>query len=100
MSRCVLNLHLCCHLPQINGSCEVRRSQCTQQPDCQHEPLAPETVGTTAVVLAVTAEHLVVANAGDSRAVLSRGGQAVALSKDHKVTAPWPRVRFGEVNLQ
>lgn len=70
---------------QISGNCEIRRSGCSQQPDCQHEPMAAETVGTTAVVLAVTAAHLVVANAGDSRAVLARAGQAVPLSKDHKV---------------
>ena len=73
-------------LSQISGHCEVRRSNCSQQPDCRHEPLAAETVGTTAVVMAVTAGHLVVANAGDSRAVLSRGGQAVPLSIDHKVS--------------
>jgi len=40
--------------------------------------------GCTAVVCCVTKEHIVVANAGDSRAVLCRGGRAVALSEDHK----------------
>ncbi|KAK3006678.1 hypothetical protein RJ639_016946 [Escallonia herrerae] len=41
-------------------------------------------VGSTAVVAVVGAEVVVVANCGDSRAVLSRGGVAVALSSDHK----------------
>eukprot|EP01103_Thecamoeba_quadrilineata_P008562 TRINITY_DN1829_c0_g1_i1.p1 TRINITY_DN1829_c0_g1~~TRINITY_DN1829_c0_g1_i1.p1 ORF type:complete len:513 (-),score=93.01 TRINITY_DN1829_c0_g1_i1:4-1542(-) len=40
--------------------------------------------GTTALVLLVTKNQLIVANAGDSRAVLSRGGKAVDLSKDHR----------------
>ncbi|KAK2983671.1 hypothetical protein RJ640_023205 [Escallonia rubra] len=43
-------------------------------------------VGSTAVVAVVGAEVVVVANCGDSRAVLSRGGVAVALSSDHKFT--------------
>eukprot|EP00249_Psilotum_nudum_P022549 c28559_g1_i3 orf=1153-2712(-) len=48
------------------------------------EPTAPETVGSTAVVAVIGACHIIVANCGDSRAVLSRGGRAVALSVDHK----------------
>ncbi|KAB2598797.1 protein phosphatase 2C 51 [Pyrus ussuriensis x Pyrus communis] len=45
---------------------------------------AARTVGATAVVALVTEEQVVVANCGDSRAVLSRGGVALALSNDHK----------------
>eukprot|EP00252_Welwitschia_mirabilis_P002988 TRINITY_DN12_c0_g1_i1.p1 TRINITY_DN12_c0_g1~~TRINITY_DN12_c0_g1_i1.p1 ORF type:complete len:595 (+),score=109.02 TRINITY_DN12_c0_g1_i1:1003-2787(+) len=41
-------------------------------------------VGTTAVVAVVGACQIIVANCGDSRAVLSRGGNAIALSVDHK----------------
>lgn len=48
------------------------------------EPLAPETVGSTAVVAVVGSCQIIIANCGDSRAVLSRGGQAIALSVDHK----------------
>lgn len=44
-----------------------------------------EMVGSTAVVAVVGKEELVVANCGDSRAVLSRGGVVVPLSVDHKV---------------
>ncbi|KAG2483038.1 hypothetical protein HYH03_018067 [Edaphochlamys debaryana] len=43
-------------------------------------------VGTTAVVSLVTARHLWVGNCGDSRALLCREGEAVALSLDHKAT--------------
>ncbi|KAF8380071.1 hypothetical protein HHK36_027541 [Tetracentron sinense] len=45
-------------------------------------------IGSTAVVALVGKEELVVANCGDSRAVLYRGGAAVPLSHDHKVTFP------------
>jgi protein phosphatase 2C len=46
---------------------------------------AGHTVGSTAVVAVVGPRHIVVANCGDSRAVLSRGGVPVPLSSDHKV---------------
>lgn len=48
------------------------------------EPLAPETVGSTAVVALVCSSHIIVANCGDSRAVLCRGKEPMALSVDHK----------------
>jgi protein phosphatase 1G len=40
--------------------------------------------GCTAVVAVKYGNELFVANAGDSRGVLCRGGEAVALSEDHK----------------
>ncbi|KAM3736399.1 hypothetical protein ACB098_10G160900 [Castanea mollissima] len=40
--------------------------------------------GSTAVVALLTPDHIVVANCGDSRAVLCRGGVAIPLSEDHK----------------
>ncbi|XP_042048188.1 protein phosphatase 2C 16-like [Salvia splendens] len=52
--------------------------------NCASEPLAPETVGSTAVVAVVCSSHIIVANCGDSRAVLYRGKEAIALSVDHK----------------
>lgn len=50
----------------------------------QSEPVAPDTVGSTAVVSVICSSHIIVANCGDSRAVLCRGKQAVPLSVDHK----------------
>lgn len=50
------------------------------------EPVAPETVGSTAVVAVVCSSHIIVANSGDSRAVLYRGKEPVPLSVDHKVS--------------
>ncbi|XP_057776216.1 protein phosphatase 2C 50-like [Salvia miltiorrhiza] len=47
-------------------------------------PIARETVGSTAIVAIVCTSHIIVANCGDSRAVLCRGREAVALSVDHK----------------
>ncbi|XWS72418.1 hypothetical protein CRYUN_Cryun02cG0037900 [Craigia yunnanensis] len=49
------------------------------------EPVAPETVGSTAVVALICSSHIIVANCGDSRAVLCRGKEPMALSVDHKV---------------
>lgn len=49
------------------------------------EPVAPETVGSTAVVAVICSSHIIVANCGDSRAVLCRGKQPMPLSVDHKV---------------
>ncbi|KAA3464663.1 putative protein phosphatase 2C 51 [Gossypium australe] len=50
--------------------------------------MAEEMVGSTAVVAVVGNEKVVVANCGDSRAVLSRGGVAMPLSFDHKPDRP------------
>lgn len=47
-------------------------------------PVVPETVGSTAVVALVCSSHIIVANCGDSRAVLCRGKEPMALSVDHK----------------
>lgn len=57
-------------------------------------PVDPDGVGCTACMCAVTARHLVVANSGDSRAVLCRGGRAVALSEDHKPNDPGELARI------
>ncbi|KAF8025772.1 hypothetical protein BT93_F2569 [Corymbia citriodora subsp. variegata] len=48
------------------------------------KPVAPETVGSTAVVALVCSSHIIVANCGDSRAVLLRGKESMPLSVDHK----------------
>lgn len=48
-------------------------------------PIAPESVGSTAAVAIVCNTHIIVANCGDSRAVLNRGKVPMPLSIDHKV---------------
>lgn len=48
------------------------------------DPAHPDKVGSTAVTCLINRDSLFVANAGDSRAVLSRNGRAVELSNDHK----------------
>lgn len=55
--------------------------------DCRCELQTPEcdAVGSTAVVAIITRDKIIVANCGDSRAVLSRAGNAIPLSTDHKV---------------
>ena len=50
-----------------------------QMPEC-------DAVGSTAVVAVVSPCNIVVANCGDSRAVLCRSGKAIPLSTDHKVS--------------
>lgn len=53
-----------------------------------------EHCGTTAVCCLVRGSELVVANAGDSRAVLCRRGKAVALTEDHKPELPKEEARI------
>ncbi|XP_047044024.1 protein phosphatase 2C 51-like [Lolium rigidum] len=56
--------------------------------DADVDEARSRTVGSTAVVAVVGRRRIVVANCGDSRAVLSRGGVAVPLSTDHKPDRP------------
>ena len=51
-------------------------------------------VGSTAVVALVSRKRLWVANCGDSRAVLCRGGRAVQLTEDHKPDREDEMVRY------
>ncbi|KAE8714038.1 Protein phosphatase 2C 56 [Hibiscus syriacus] len=48
------------------------------------ESVAPETVGSTAVVTLICSSHIIVANCGDSRAVLCRGKEPMPLSVENK----------------
>lgn len=56
----------------------------------------PDWIGCTAVVCCVCPDKVVVANCGDSRAVLCRQGQAVPLSEDHKPNCPNEKRRIAK----
>lgn len=56
-------------------------------------PVAPDSVGSTAVVAIVSSTQIIVANCGDSRAVLCRGKVAVPLSTDHKVRLKFVQIK-------
>ena len=70
----------------------ARRAAASTAPTTEYAPDAPgryigPSAGCTAVAAAVRGGRLVVANAGDSRAVLCRaGGAALPLTSDHKPT--------------
>lgn len=56
------------------------------------DPLEKD-AGSTALAVLVVGTQVLVANAGDSRAVLSRRGKAIDLSRDHKPSCPSERER-------
>uniref|UniRef100_A0ACD5VYR4 Uncharacterized protein n=1 Tax=Avena sativa TaxID=4498 RepID=A0ACD5VYR4_AVESA len=58
------------------------------------EPIAADNVGSTAVVVVVCSSHVITANCGDSRAVLCRGKEPIALSIDHKPDRKDERTRI------
>ncbi|KAK3161454.1 hypothetical protein QOZ80_1BG0077300 [Eleusine coracana subsp. coracana] len=70
------------------ASCFARVDGEVAEDDEEEDAGEQQTVGSTAVVAVVGPRRIVVANCGDSRAVLSRGGVAVPLSCDHKPDRP------------
>lgn len=54
--------------------------------------------GSTSCVVFVTKDKIYCANAGDSRAVLSRKGNTVALSEDHKPNVAEEESRINKAN--
>ncbi|KAI3808038.1 hypothetical protein L1987_23979 [Smallanthus sonchifolius] len=60
---------------------------------CRYHPQL-SLVGSTAVVVLLTQEYIIVGNCGDSRAVLCRNGKAVPLSVDHKPDREDERARI------
>lgn len=74
-------------LEEINWRKVMRRSFYKMDEEVNKMNVAEvATIGSTAVVAVVGEEEVIVANCGDSRAVLSRGGVALPLSNDHKVS--------------
>jgi serine/threonine protein phosphatase PrpC len=53
-----------------------------------------KSAGCTGNVLLITPQKFYVANAGDSRSVLSRSGKAIALSEDHKPESEVEKTRI------
>ena len=51
-------------------------------------------IGSTAVVTLIRGKEIYVSNAGDSRAILCRNGNAVDLTRDHKPESPRERSRI------
>ncbi|XP_019191848.1 PREDICTED: probable protein phosphatase 2C 75 [Ipomoea nil] len=72
-------------MDMIVGNC-CRCWGTANQSSCSHKKAG--LIGSTAAVVVLTDEHIVVANCGDSRAVLSRRGRALPLSVDHKPNRP------------
>eukprot|EP00252_Welwitschia_mirabilis_P017562 TRINITY_DN388_c0_g1_i2.p1 TRINITY_DN388_c0_g1~~TRINITY_DN388_c0_g1_i2.p1 ORF type:complete len:245 (+),score=27.70 TRINITY_DN388_c0_g1_i2:392-1126(+) len=72
-------------VPQSLGGWQSLIRKCFLQMDADLAS-TPDTAGTTAVIALLTPDDIIVGNCGDSRAVLSRGGTAIPLSSDHKVS--------------
>ncbi|XP_028753557.1 protein phosphatase 2C 50 [Neltuma alba] len=79
---------------EVDGKSEANNEDNNHGSKPSSEPLAPETVGSTAVVAILSQTHIIVANCGDSRAVLCRGKEAIPLSTDHKPNRDdeWARI--------
>jgi protein phosphatase 2C family protein 2/3 len=69
-----------------------------------NDPTHPSKIGCTAVACLVQKDSLIVANAGDSRAVLCRNGKAIDLTNDHKPDSPDEKARIlkagGSIRVQ
>ncbi|KAK8473200.1 hypothetical protein PHAVU_001G075400 [Phaseolus vulgaris] len=82
---------------EVEGDWQGVMEGCFRKMDSEvADNAAVRTVGSTAVVAVIAAEELVVANCGDCRAVLGRGGEAVDLSSDHKPNRPDELMRIEE----
>ncbi|KAG8077717.1 hypothetical protein GUJ93_ZPchr0007g3570 [Zizania palustris] len=60
----------------------------------QFEPVAADNIGSTATVAVVCSSHVITANCGDSRVVLCRGKEPIAMSIDHKPDRKDERARI------
>lgn len=72
----------CCFLERAEES--VRRSFLQADLELADDDTVGASCGTTALTAMVFGRHLLVANAGDCRAVLCRKGEAVDMSEDHR----------------
>eukprot|EP00249_Psilotum_nudum_P022907 c28687_g2_i4 orf=466-2238(+) len=80
MTACFLKMDT-----EVGGVCPHGKcSDFAGSSNCCSDTVAPGAAGSTAVVAVVSPCQMIIANCGDSRAVLSRAGKAIALSRDHK----------------
>ncbi|RZC84830.1 hypothetical protein C5167_047617 [Papaver somniferum] len=63
-------------------SCFMKMDDAVSGEGVENEEI--KSIGSTAVVALISTDQIIVANCGDSRAVLSRGGTAIPLSQDHR----------------
>ncbi|KAJ7945039.1 Phosphatase 2C family protein [Quillaja saponaria] len=77
MSSCFIKMDEEVNEGSSTGDGEIEMENDTMSP-------SGKTMGSTAVVVVVGREEITVANCGDSRAVMGRGGFAIPLSRDHK----------------
>ncbi|XP_016432632.1 putative protein phosphatase 2C 75 [Nicotiana tabacum] len=85
-------LRRCFH--RIDEMASFTCCECGMGTPCGCPPNTLGMAGSTAVMAVVTEETIIVANCGDSRAVLSRGGRAIPLSFDHKPDRQDERARI------
>ncbi|XP_057537165.1 protein phosphatase 2C 50 [Amaranthus tricolor] len=92
-SRCFLKVDA-----EIGGVKQGPSGGSSNTSEASAEPVAPETVGSTAVVALVCPTQIIVANCGDSRAVLCRGKAPMPLSVDHKPDRKdeWDRIEAAD----
>ncbi|KAJ0797239.1 putative protein-serine/threonine phosphatase [Helianthus annuus] len=87
--------------PQISHADEVedylRKAFHSADIALAEEPSVSSSTGTTALTALLLGRLLVVANAGDCRAVLCRKGTAINMSQDHRPTHPSERKRVEEL---
>ncbi|KXZ52830.1 hypothetical protein GPECTOR_8g213 [Gonium pectorale] len=75
-------------------TCVTEAYEATDHQYLRQESTSGREDGCTAVTAVLVGRRLLVANVGDSRAVLSRGGKAIALSVDHKPNLKEERARI------
>lgn len=92
-SRCFLKIDA-----EVGGVKQRPAGGSSNVSEASVDPIAPETVGSTAVVAIVFPTHIIVANCGDSRAVLCRGKAPMPLSVDHKPDRKdeWDRIEAAD----
>ncbi len=80
---------------QVLFSVLLSQHEAFLQIDCDYYAATSSTgtsAGTTALAAVVWGGHVVVANAGDSRAVIGRRGKAIQLTSDHKPLSERARI--------